>query len=86
MEYRKLGKTNLNVSCIGLGTEYLYWQNTETAVSVIKEAFKGGINYFDLVFSFDDYLENMGKAFSKITRNKVILTGQIGRASCRERV
>jgi aryl-alcohol dehydrogenase-like predicted oxidoreductase len=54
MEYRKLGRTGLDVSAIGLGTEYLNGQSRETVVSVVREAVDRGVNYFDLVFSFPE--------------------------------
>jgi hypothetical protein len=77
MEYRKLGKTGLNVSAIGLGMEYLHGQTRETVVSVIREAIEQGVNYFDVVFSFPEYLDNLGAAL-KGRREHVILTGHLG--------
>lgn len=47
MKYRKLGKTGLDVSIIGLGTEYLNKKPKKTVVSVVHEAIEEGINYFD---------------------------------------
>ena len=49
MRLRKLGKTGLEVSEIGLGTEFLREQSKNTVISVIQEAIKHGINYFDIV-------------------------------------
>ena len=43
MEYRKLGRTDLDVSVIGLGTEYLNEQPRDTVVSVVREAIKHGV-------------------------------------------
>ena len=77
MLYRNLGKTGIKISEIGLGTEYLNGQTRETVVSVIQESIKLGVNYFDLIFTFKDYLDNMATAF-KENRNKVILTGHLG--------
>lgn len=77
MLYRKLGKSGIKISEIGLGMEYLNGQTRETVVSVIQEAIKFGVNYFDLIFTFKDYLDNMAVAF-KEKRNKVILTGHLG--------
>jgi len=77
MEYRKLGKTNLNASVIGLGTEYLNRKSTKTVVSVVHEAIDNGINYFDIVFAFPEYRDNFGAAF-KGYRDKVLITGHIG--------
>ncbi len=77
MEYRKLGKTGLNVGVIGLGTEHLNGQIREIVVSVVQEAIERGVNYFDLVFSFHEYLDNLRVAFQG-RRERVILTGHLG--------
>ena len=77
MLYRNLGKTGIKISEIGLGTEYLNGQKHEMVVSVIQEAIKSGVNYYDLIFTFQDYLDNLASAF-KENRNNVILTGHLG--------
>ena len=77
METRKLGRTGLEVGIVGLGTEHLHKKPRNTVVSVIHEAIDRGINYFDLVFSFSDYRDNLGAAF-KGRRDKVIIAGHIG--------
>jgi len=73
MEFRKLGKTGLDVSVIGLGTEYLNGQPRETVASVVHEAIERGVNYIDLVFAFPEYLGNFGAALQG-RRERVILT------------
>ena len=77
MDYRLLGRTGLKVSEIGLGTEYLKGQSTETVVSVIKEAVKNGVNYIDIVYNFEGYLEKISKAITGI-REKIFLTHHLG--------
>lgn len=47
MKYRKLGKTGLDVSIIGLGTEYLNRKPRKTVISIVHEAIERGVNYFD---------------------------------------
>ncbi len=79
MEFRKLGRTKLNVSAIGLGTEYLYGQPRETVVSVVHEAIERGVNYLDLLFGFPEYRDNFGAALQG-RRERVILAGHLGSA------
>jgi len=77
MEFRRLGKTGLDVSVIGLGTEYLNGQPRDTVASVVHEAIEGGVNYIDLVFAFPEYRDNFGAALQG-RRERVILTGHLG--------
>jgi len=77
MQYRKLGRTGLDVSAIGLGTEYLNGQSRQTVVSVVYEAIEHGINYIDLLFAFPEYRDNFGAAL-RGRRERVILAGHLG--------
>lgn len=77
MNYRNLGKTGLKVSEIGLGTEHLYNQPKQTVISVVQEAIKNGINYFDIVFNISQYINNISAAI-KDFRKELILTCHIG--------
>lgn len=77
MKYRRLGEIGLEVSIIGLGTEYLNGKAKETVVSVVHEAIEEGVNYFDLVFAFPEYRDNFGAAF-KGYRDKIIIAGHVG--------
>lgn len=77
MEYRRLGRTGLQVSAIGLGTEYLKNRPRETVVSVVREAVERGVNYVDLIFSLPEYLDNLGVALRGL-RERLILTAHLG--------
>ena len=77
MRLRKLGKTGLEVSEIGLGTEFLREQSKNTVISVIQEAIKHGINYFDIVFNISEYINNISLAI-KDYRDQIILTCHLG--------
>ena len=77
MKFRDLGRTDLNVSIIGLGTEYLNGQQRETVISVVHKAIERGVNYIDMVFSFPEYLDNLGEALQGY-RERVILAGHLG--------
>ena len=48
MEYRRLGRTNLQVSAIGFGGLPLFFQPPDKAIEAINMALDEGINYFDL--------------------------------------
>jgi predicted aldo/keto reductase-like oxidoreductase len=77
VRYRKLGRTGLQVGEIGLGTEYLHGQARETAVSVVAEAVERGVNYVDVIFSFADYLDNLGAAL-RGRRDRITLALHLG--------
>jgi len=50
MEYRKLGRTGLNVSAIGLGTEHL-GDSRDNIEGVFRTAVDAGVNYIDIIGS-----------------------------------
>lgn len=50
MEYRKLGRTGLEISAIGLGTEHLK-QTGENMAEVLRVAIEAGVNYIDVLYS-----------------------------------
>lgn len=77
MKLRKLGKTGLEVSEIGLGTEYLFRQPKNIVISVIHEAIRNEINYFDIVFNISEYIENISTAI-KDYKDEIILTCHLG--------
>ena len=77
MNYRKLGRTDFNVSEIAVGTEYLHGQSTDTVCDCVKMAVENGSNYFDVLFSFPEYRDNIGKAI-KPYRNNIYLAGHVG--------
>jgi predicted aldo/keto reductase-like oxidoreductase len=81
MILRDLGKTGLRVGEIGLGTEHLGRTSKarESIVKVVDKAVDKGVNYFDLIFNFKEYVENYGVAF-KDHRDKLILACHLGSA------
>ena len=80
MEYRKLGKTGLDVGTIGLGTEYLNEVPRETVVSVVREAVDREVNYIDLFFAHPEIRDDVGFALEG-RRDKVIIAGHLGAAA-----
>jgi hypothetical protein len=79
VKYRKLGETSIKVSEIGLGTEYLNRKSRNTVKSVVDKAVASGVNYIDIVFSFKEYLENLGTAIEG-NRDRVVITAHLGSA------
>jgi hypothetical protein len=77
MKYRKLGNTGIKVSEIGVGNTYLPNLPREVVVSIIHEAIKEGVNYFDIAANFHELNENLGFAFKGLTE-ELIITGHLG--------
>ena len=79
MEYRKLGRTDLQVSAVSLGTEYLIDQSDAKVTTVIRTALDRGVNYFDLFFAQSRFRDQMGTAFAG-RRDQAILAAHLGAA------
>jgi uncharacterized protein len=79
VEYRQLGRTDLQVSTVGLGTEYLIDQPDAKVTTVIRTAIDKGINYFDLFFAQPRFRDQMGAAFAG-RRDQAILAAHLGAA------
>ena len=47
MEYRRLGRTNLQVSVLGVGGGYVMLLDQERGTELYQRAFDAGLNYFD---------------------------------------
>ncbi len=77
MNFKELGRTGLKVSEIGIGTEHLFDQTKDVVESVILSAIENGINYFDVLFSVQHYLEKLALPFKKY-RDQLIITGHLG--------
>lgn len=77
MNYRRLGKTGLMVSEIGLGGEWLERHNTEECAAVIHRAEELGINILDCWMSEPNVRSNIGKALAG-HREKWFIQGHIG--------
>ena len=85
MEYRKLGSSDLKVSCIGYGAWGIggapFWNSEGHTKSLdsIKKAYDLGINFFDTapVYGFGHSEELIGKAIKPV-RDKVIIATKCG--------
>ena len=77
MNYRRLGKTGLMVSEIGLGGEWLERHTTEECKAVIDRCASYGINILDCWMSEPNVRSNIGKAIAG-SRDKWYIQGHIG--------
>ncbi len=77
MHYRKLGRTSLKVSEIGLGTEYLVKQSEETIIETVESAINSGINYFDILMFYPHFLDAFRQVVT-VNREKMILAVHLG--------
>jgi len=77
MEYRQLGKTDLKVSPIGIGTEHLKKLPAEEIRQIIDFALRAGVNYFDLVWFLPNIMEGFRQSLQG-QRRKPILAFHLG--------
>jgi len=81
MKYRKLGRSGLEASEIGLGLEHLLDKEEKVVVKTIRMAIQGGVNYFDCL-SLQEYSPESDtcEGYAKLARaieglrDKVVLT------------
>ena len=77
MRYRRLGKTNLSVSEIGLGAEWLERHNEQECREIITFCEEEGINIMDCWMANPNVRSNIGNAI-KDTRDKWYIQGHVG--------
>jgi len=84
MQKRKLGKSNLEVSALGLGCMGLSFgygpaTNTKEAVTLIRTAFDRGVTFFDTAEAYGPYKneEVVGEALAPF-RNQVVIATKFG--------
>lgn len=75
MKYRKLGKTNLNVSEISFGGIMLMDTPQPEADKIVEDAVKNGINFFDVGPTYGNAQNILGPAL-KPYRDKVYLANK----------
>lgn len=79
MKYRRLGRSGLKVSEIGLGSWLTYGSATseETAQACIHKAYELGINFFDTSNSYYGAEQVLGKTLSTYSRSSYVLATKV---------
>lgn len=77
MQYRKLGKTGLDVSIIGMGCAQLGSSSTEYGVRIVQRALDLGVNYFDTARGYRDAEIKIGIAL-KGQRQRAYISTKTG--------
>ncbi|GHV53194.1 (4Fe-4S)-binding protein [Spirochaetia bacterium] len=83
MEYRKIGKTGMNASVIGLGGSPLAGLSSAELDTVVGTALDNGVNIIDVFMPGQQVRNNIGKAI-KGKRDKVLIQGHIGSTDIHE--
>jgi len=82
MEYVGLGKTDLLVSRTALEIRSLKDESdAEKAISLIRSAYEGGINFFDTCRGYGDAEEKLGYAFYGMRKDVRIASRTLGTSS-----
>lgn len=75
MEYVSLGKTNMMVSRSSFGSLPIQRvKDMEEAVSIVRAAYEGGVNFFDTARAYSDSEEKLGFAFYGMRKDVFIAT------------
>lgn len=77
MEYRKLGKTGIEVSVIGFGAEFFVERPYEDVEELIKACEENGINFVDCWMSEPNVRSYLGRAI-KPNRENWVIQGHLG--------
>lgn len=79
MNYRKLGRTEIEVSEISLGCEGFSGKSIEQTKEMLEYAYKNGINFIDLYSSNPEMRSNLGAAIKELgIRENFVIEAHIG--------
>lgn len=81
MQYRRLGKTNLEVSVIGFGAIKLPRVEQSVATEALNRALDLGINFVDTARAYHDSEEKIGRALQGRRDQYVLATKSVERAA-----
>lgn len=80
MQYRRFGRTNQDVSVIGLGAEHFKGVPAQGVASVIRKAIDSGVNYIDCICSEPEIRDSYGFALADGYRDRTMISGHFGTA------
>ena len=72
MQTRRLGKTDLEPTVIGLGGVVVMKETQDDAYRMVAEAFEAGIRYFDVAPQYEDAQQRMGPALEPYRDNVML--------------
>jgi predicted aldo/keto reductase-like oxidoreductase len=84
MLHRKLGRTGLDVSAIGLGCAQLGSSDADYAVRVVRQALDLGVTYVDLARGYRDAELKVGLAIRDVDRGKLVISTKTARRTREE--
>jgi voltage-dependent potassium channel beta subunit len=78
MQYRRMGRSGLKLSALGLGGWTTYGASVkeeDTVRSIITHAYEQGINYFDIsdIYEKGEAEKAMGKVFAELPRHELVI-------------
>jgi len=76
MERVRFGKTELMVSKLAFGALPIQRLSEDEAVSLIRDAFNLGINFFDTANGYSDSEEKIGKAIKGMSRENIVIASK----------
>ncbi len=76
MNYRKLGRTNLDVSVIGLGGEWINDKPQAVVSEILDTAIQNGVNYLDVFMPQPEVRSAIGNALAG-KRDKMLIQGHL---------
>ncbi len=76
MDYKKLGRTNLEVSVIGLGGEWFIDKPLEHVADIVGHAMDNGVNYIDIFMPQPETRKAIGEALVG-RREKMLIQGHL---------
>lgn len=76
MEYRRIGKTDMRASVIGLGTEHLDEKPYDVVEEVVNTALDNGVNILDVFMPGAEVRKNIGKALGS-RRGDILIQGHL---------